>query len=61
LLFYPGSAFHAGEKSERLSEIIFKFSECVLGINTEPTGAYSGDCDRPFRPNVTGDSAGSAL
>ena len=24
-------------------------------------GAYSGDCDRPFRPNVTGDSAGSAL
>ena len=23
--------------------------------------AYSGDCDRLFRPNVTGDSAGSAL
>jgi hypothetical protein len=23
--------------------------------------AYSGDCDRPFRLNVTGDSAGSAL
>jgi hypothetical protein len=25
------------------------------------TSAYSGDCDRLFRPNVTGDSAGSAL
>jgi len=23
--------------------------------------AYSGDCDRPFRPNVTGHSARSAL
>ena len=26
-----------------------------------PDDAYSGDCDRLFRPNVTGDSAGSAL
>ena len=28
---------------------------------TNEVRAYSGDCDRLFRPNVTGDSAGSAL
>jgi hypothetical protein len=31
------------------------------GISAASLYAYSGDVDRPFRPKVTGHSAGSAL
>jgi hypothetical protein len=38
----------------------FRNGRAFLG-KSQPNIAYSGDCDRRFRPNMTGHSAGSAL
>ena len=42
--------FHS---NDTLQGLLLRYTQALI--------AYSGDCDRPFRPNVTGDSAGSAL
>jgi hypothetical protein len=42
--------------------LIFDDRETVAYLrDVREATAYSGDLDRLFRPNVTGDSAGSAL